>query len=402
MMDHKQPLQWIANAQSKLIETLIEWSNINSGSYHAAGVAEQAQHLKALYAGLADSVETHAMAPHETVNGRGELDSSPVGPLLHMKKRPHAPKQILLCGHLDTVFTPEEQFAARRDGNILHGPGVADMKGGLLVMYAALRALEESPLCENLGWEVVLNPDEEIGSYSSIEFLKKAAKDKDFGLIFEPALDDFGNCAGDRKGSGKITLVMRGVSAHAGRDFHKGANAIIAMSALLHEIHALNGQKEGLTINVGEIRGGTAINIVPDLAVARLDVRYEQPEHAIWLKAEIHKKLAVFQSHDKHSVEYYEHFERVPKPLVAGNQKLMEQIISLGKRLNQNFTHHPTGGVCDGNILWDAGLPNVDSLGVYGGHLHSHREYMLVDSLQARAELTALILLTYAAGEWSL
>lgn len=402
MQGHEPALHWIKDQKPNLINTLIDWSNINSGSFHPQGIERQAQAIQTLFSNLGAQLQTFALEPLRTLSDQAQLNEFPVGPLLKYSKRPHAPKQILLTGHMDTVFPEDSAFqSARLEGDKLFGPGVVDMKGGILVMYAALMALEQSPFADQIGWEIIFNPDEEIGSIGSAPYLREAAQGKDFGLIFEPAMDEHGCVVDKRKGSGKIAVAVTGVAAHAGRDFHSGINAITAMSDFILQVDQLNGQREGFTLNVGKLVGGIAENVVPEHAVARLDIRYEDVNDRQWLMNEMDKILERWKKNHKASIQIEPVFTRDPKNLNPKYQELLAQVILTGKALNQSIATKHSGGVCDGNILASAGLVNVDTLGVLGGGLHSESEFMLTDSLVTRAQLTALLLMRYAAGEWS-
>ena len=158
-----------------------------------------------------------------------------------------------------------------RDDGTLNGPGVADAKGGIVVMLHALQALEASPLAEHIGWEVLLNPDEEIGSPGSRPLIDSIAPRCDFGLLFEPALGD-NQLVSWRKGSGNFSLLVRGRSAHAGRAFAEGRNALVAAAKVVQAISDLNTDPE-VTFNVARIDGGSPMNVVPDLAIVRANVR---------------------------------------------------------------------------------------------------------------------------------
>jgi glutamate carboxypeptidase len=402
MQGHKSSLQWIENQKSNLIETLISWSDMNSGSFHVEGVRRQAKAVEALFNNLKAEFNTFELEPLRTLSDQGEIINFPIGPLLRYTKRPNAPKQILFTGHLDTVFPPDSSFQkARLEGDKLFGPGVVDMKGGILVMYAALMALEQSEFADQIGWEIIFNPDEEIGSLGSAPHLRDAAKGKDFGLIFEPAMDEHGCVVDKRKGSGKIAVAVKGVAAHAGRDFHKGVNAIAGLADFLLQVDNLNGQREGFTLNIGQVIGGIAENVVPENAVARLDIRYEEVGAREWLMKELDLIVAEWKKRHKATIQIEPVFTRDPKNLNPRYEELLNQVIITGQALNQTIHTKPSGGVCDGNILASAGLVNVDTLGVLGGGLHSDKEWMLTDSLVTRAQLTALLIIRYAAGEWS-
>ena len=160
-----------------------------------------------------------------TIDDEGLSSKQPLGEIIHIVKHPDAPKKIMLCIHMDTVYSQDDEFQTCQmtDGGQLNGPGVADAKGGLIVMLYALKTLEQSPLAGKIGWEVIINPDEEIGSPGSESFIRSRAPFCDFGLLFEPALPG-GHMVSDRKGTGNFTFIVRGKSAHSGRDFAAGRN----------------------------------------------------------------------------------------------------------------------------------------------------------------------------------
>lgn len=400
--NYQPSLDWIDAQHDRMVQTLIAWSRINSGSYHVEGVRRMREALAEAFVVLGGEAEVVPVAPLETIDTRGNVVQIPVAEALRIRKRPNAPIQVFLCGHMDTVFPKDSPFQEPKwlDDNTLNGPGVADLKGGLLVMLTALQALEKSPNAENIGWEILFNPDEEIGSQSSHPLLVEAAGRNHLGLIYEPALAD-GTLAGERKGSGNFVFVVRGKAAHAGRDFDKGRNAVALLGELIAKLYALNGQREGVTINTGKIEGGGPVNVVPDLAILRLNVRLPRVEDQAWVEQQFDTLIAEFNTREGFSVFRHGKFTRPAKPLSEKNHKLFDLLKSCGADLGLTIQHKPSGGCCDGNNLAAAGLPNIDTLGVRGGNIHSHDEFVLVDSLTERAKLSALLLLKLASGEVS-
>ena len=178
MKDYTAYLSPIDAALPAMRKTLVRLSNINSGSFNAAGVTAMAEAMRDVFAPLQANSELIGLEPHRSVNDAGQSITRPVGKALRLRLRPQAPLQVFFCGHLDTVFAADHAFPAVReiDADTLNGPGVADLKGGLLVLFQALMALECSPWKEKIGWTVLMNPDEEIGSVSSAPLLKEAAK----------------------------------------------------------------------------------------------------------------------------------------------------------------------------------------------------------------------------------
>lgn len=396
---HQPQLDWIRAQVPAQRDELLRLSNINSGSYNAAGVNAVADRVEALFAPLEAQAERIELAPHEVTDDRGQRARFPVGRALRLRKRPDAPLRVFLAGHLDTVFGADHPFQSARviDRDTLGGPGVADLKGGLLVMLLALAALERSPARERIGWEVLFNPDEEIGSEGSAPLFREGAARNHLGLVFEPSFPD-GNLAGARKGNGNFDLVAHGRAAHAGREPHLGRNAIRAAADCVAALDALNGQREGVTLNVGYVHGGGATNIVPDLCVAKFNVRTAAPEDEPWLRAQF-DRIVKDASREGLRLELHGAFTRPPKVMTPAIERLAGMIADCGRALGLSLAFMPTGGCCDGNNLAAAGLPNIDNLGVVGGEIHSAREFMRVSSLGERAQLSALLLLRLATGE---
>jgi glutamate carboxypeptidase len=267
------------------------------------------------------------------------------------------------------------------------------MKGGLAVMLAALAAVEASPHAAHMGYDVVINSDEETGSFSSAALLTDAARGKVAALTYEPALAD-GTLAGARGGTGNFSVVVRGRSAHAGRNPEEGRNAIVAAADVALRLSKAAGR--GLAVNPARIDGGGPNNVVPDLAVLRVNFRPRTQEDIA--RAQAHIDAAVVMSAAEHDVAISVHgsFNRPPKPVDDGAQALFERIRSVGLDLGIPIAWAPTGGVCDGNTIAAAGVPVVDTMGVRGGAIHSVDEYMIPESLPERAALSAVTILRIA------
>jgi glutamate carboxypeptidase len=405
MPQNYQPhLDWIRAQVPAMRDELLRLSAINSGSYNAAGVNAVSDRMEALFAPLGATAERIELPKHRTTSDRGAAFERPIGRALRLRRRADAPLRVALVGHMDTVFAADHAFQQPRalDDDTLNGPGVADLKGGLLVMLLALSALERSPWKERIGWEVVLNPDEEIGSEGSAPLLREAAGRGRIGLVYEPSFPD-GHLAGARKGSGNFDLVVRGRAAHAGRDHALGRNAIRAAADAAAALDQLNGRRDGVTINVGYVHGGGPANIVPDLCVLRFNVRTSRPDDEAWMLQELASIVTALNARDGIRADAPGHFTRPPKVPTPEFERLAGMIGDCGRQLGVALEFKPTGGACDGNNLAAAGLPNVDNLGVVGGEIHSDREYMKVSSIGERAQLSALLLMRLASGEltWS-
>lgn len=398
--DIQMQLDWIASQQPHMVFLTESWSRINSGSYHVEGVRKFRKALEDNFHWLGGDMQVVPLAPLTQIDSQGNEKQVEIAEALVITKRPEAPIQVVLVGHMDTVYGIDHPFQepVYATEGILNGPGVADLKGGLVVMLKALEALEQFPGKEQLGWTVILNPDEEIGSISSDPLLKQYSAGKHLGLIYEPALAD-GSLAGERKGSGNFSIVVKGKAAHAGRNPEEGRNAIVACAELTWQIFELNGKREGLTVNPGKVEGGGPLNMVPDLAILRFNIRTKQREDEAWVLAEIQNILDGFRNRDGISVQLHGHFTRQPKPMAPANKALFDMVLSCGEALGLAIGIKPSGGCCDGNNLWKHGVPNVDTLGVRGAHIHSAQEIVYLDSLAERAQLSALLLMRLANGD---
>ncbi len=392
---------WIDAQLNELCAATLRLSNRNSGSFNMDGVRAVGEMMLERYAPLGCTHEWLSLNPYNRTADDGRTTRTPIGPALRLRMRPTAPLQIFLGGHLDTVFAADHPFQqARQDGDdSLHGPGVADLKGGLMVMWAALAALERSPHRERIGWEVLLNPDEEIGSRGSDPLLREAAARNHFGLIFEPSFPD-GGLASARKGSGNFDVVVHGRAAHAGRNPEDGRNALRAAADIISAVDRLNGQRVGVTFNPGYVRGGGALNVVPDLCVFKFNVRTGVPDDARWVEEELDSILTHAQR-DGIRIDLHGGFTRPPKQVDARLERLMGLLGDCGRDLGTPLTFSPTGGCCDGNNLAAYGLANVDNLGVVGRDIHSDQERMRISSLTERAKVSALLLLRLANGDIS-
>ena len=397
--EHRKALDSLAGQTDDMLAKTRQLAGINSGSFNAQGVAQVAEQLAAWFRPLADTVETVATPPLRQLADDGTFVDRPMGPTLVMRKRSGASRRVLLAGHLDTVFPQSSTFqAVDQRSDRLHGPGVADLKGGLVVMRQALMALEQLPDAQSMGWTVVLNPDEEIGSIGSSPLLEHEARQHDIGMIYEPSLPN-GNLVAGRKGSGNFQVLVRGRAAHAGREHHLGRNAIRALADATVAIDSLNGQRQGVTVNVGQITGGGPVNIVPDLAILRLNVRLQQPSDQAWVSDELQKIIREINTRDGIETSLHGGFTRPPKLRTAALESLIGSISECRDLLGMDFAWEDTGGCCDGNNLAAAGVPNIDNLGVVGANIHSHQEYMNIPSFVPRAQLSALLLMRLASDD---
>jgi glutamate carboxypeptidase len=297
---------------------------------------------------------------------------------------------------MDTVFAADHPFQATSwlEDGVLGGPGVADMKGGIAVMLAALKAVEEGGAAPSLGYEIILNSDEEVGSPGSAGLIAEAARGKRAALTYEPAALPDGTLAGARPGSGNFSFVVRGRSAHAGRNPEDGRNAIVAAAQLA--VWLDTHQDDGIKINSARIDGGGPNNVVPDLAILRVNVRPRTPQDETRARERIEEDVTAVVAVHGVDVEIHGGFGRPPKPMTPEAETLFNLVKQAGADLGQSIGWHATGGVCDGNNIAACGVPVVDTMGVRGGKIHSADEYLIVDSLNERAALSALTILRLA------
>lgn len=387
-----------------LIAQTERWSAINSGSLELAGLTTMAAKLLDVMAALPGDVTTIPLPDTSRVRADGGVEPRAHGQALQCRVRPDAPIQIALTGHYDTVFPAAHPFQAPRrgEGDILHGPGVADMKGGLSIMLAALRAFEATGSAAHaVGYTVLISPDEEIGSPASAPLLAELGARSHLGMTYEPALPD-GRLAGARKGSGNYSLVFKGRSAHVGRAFVEGRSALLAAADAALRLDALNGRREGVTVNSGAIDGGGPTNVVPDTAVLRFNVRAPSEADRAWADGEIAAIVEGMNARDGVTAHLHGAFSRPPKPMTPAFAAMLNWTHRAGQSLGLDLAWASTGGVCEGNNLAAVGCANVDTLGVRGGHLHSDQEFAVMSSFAERAKLSFLLLTGIATGQFDL
>lgn len=374
------------------------WSAVNTGTANLAGLAEQAGMLAEAFGALPGEVELVDPAPVTAIAADGSAYDKPHGQNMVVRVRPQANRRILLTGHMDTVFPEDHPFQRQTwlDGETLNGPGVADMKGGIAVMLHALLAFEAAPHASALGYDVLINSDEETGSLASAGLIAELAAGKLAALTYEPAALPDGTLAHERGGTGNYSITVTGKSAHAGRNPHEGRNAIVAAADLILRLKALESAE--ITINPAKLEGGAANNVVPDHAVLRFNVRPKSTQAAETFDSDLNALLRSIEA--AHQVATHRHggVTRPPKKVDARAQQLFDLVRQCGTELGQTIRWQSTGGVCDGNNIAACGVPVVDTMGVRGGAIHSPDEYLIVPSLAERAALSARVIERLAQG----
>jgi glutamate carboxypeptidase len=293
---------------------------------------------------------------------------------------------------MDTVFPADHHFQTLRwlDDGTLNGPGVADMKGGIAVMLAALKVAESSGKLARTGYQILINSDEEVGSPSSAKLIAQLAQNKLAALTYEPALPD-GTLAGERGGSGNFSIIISGKSAHAGRNPDDGRNALLAAADLALRLKRLS--REGLSVNPAKIDGGGPNNVVPDHAILRVNFRPRTPEIVQQTDVDLRRIIADIEREHEVRAHLHGSFGRPPKPIDDEAAKLFGLVKQCGADLGIAVAWRSSGGVCDGNNIAACGVPVVDTMGVRGGSIHSSDEFLIVESLVERAQLSALTIM---------
>ncbi len=384
-------------ARTAELGALLErWANINSGSGHAAGLARMADTLRA------DFSRAFPAATIEEINTDAPGFNPPGSRALRIRLRPAAPTQVFLCGHYDTVYEADDAFQVCRwlDATTLNGPGVADMKGGLVTILAALQAFEATPHAASVGWEVLLTPDEETGSHGTAHLFRGAARDHQFGFVFEPGRPN-GNIIHSRKGTGGLVATCHGRAAHAAKVPNDGRSAILALAEFQLDAAKIPSEMPDVMVNVGNIRGGTAAtNVVPHFAESEIDIRITKIADSEPLLARFQALADRINTRDGIKLTLKGGFNRPPKECLPAEEAVFPEWQRAARDVGvPEFTWVHGGGGSDGNFLTAGGLPNLDGIGPIGDNLHSDREFCRVETIAPRAQIVALFLHRVAAGE---
>ena len=363
--------------------------NIDCGSYTPKGVNEVATWVAAEFAALGATVERRP-------DPNGRFGDTVIGTWSNAALAGKGPR-VLLIGHMDTVF--DEGTAVKRpfriEDGVAYGPGVTDMKGGLLTGLYAIRALRSvfgagaALPFERLTY--LATPDEEIGSPSSRPHIEAVAAETDVCLCLECARAN-GDFVSSRKGIADLKVSIYGRAAHAGVEPEKGRSAILAGAELVREIHDLNGRWPGVTANVGVFKAGTRPNIVCDEARLEIDLRATSGEALDAAIASI-GELAAAPSVPDVTIDIDEMAGWRPMEKLERSGRLVDMTIALASRLGFETKDAATGGAGDANTTSGMGVPTIDGLGPIGGRDHSPDEYLEVDSIVPRTALVAALLL---------
>ncbi len=395
----------LAARHDELVSTLAEHVAIPTGHSDRPGLDEYRGLLAERLKGLGATIELRAGESRpwwldHSGRSRAAIEAEteePLPVLIARKQTGHDSPRVMIAGHLDTVHDPKGSFREMTiDGakKFATGPGVVDMKGGVLIAIAALEALAEAGV--DCNWTVVLNGDEETGSFQSAGILHDVAGEHDLGIAVEPALAD-GSLAIERMGSGQCMIEVFGRSAHVGREFEKGLSAVTKLAEVLLMLSKMARPSEGRIVNAGPLKGGVVTNAVPDYAACWVNVRYRDAEAGDVLGRMI-DELATAEE-EVPRVVVHRRWNRPAKPATDAVAAFARGIQAAAAALGQELPFASTGGVCDGNIMQAAGLPTLDTLGVRGGNLHRPDEFIELASLVDRSQLLATVLSRIAAGE---
>ena len=360
------------------LETLV---NIDCGSFSPVGVNRIADRCEQRFLAFGWDVERRH---HEPVSGAPQLGDLVIG-----RRQGSGGPRVLVVGHTDTVF--DDGTAAERpfriEGSRARGPGVSDMKAGLLTGFFAMHALQDAGVEGFEHVTYVCNPDEEIGSPFSGPTIQELALEHDVGFVLEGARAN-GDIVSARKATTDYVLTVQGRAAHAGVEPEKGRNAIAAAASLVDALQALNGRWPGVTVNVGTIEGGTRVNVVPARCTLQVDLRSPTVASLDAAQDEIERVCAAVAQPDI-SVAVVRDAGHRPMEKTPAIAALVERAVALAAELGFELRDAATGGMSDANTIAAAGTPVIDGLGPIGGDDHAPAEWLDLDSVVPRTALLA-------------
>lgn len=369
------------------LETLV---NIDSGSEDPEGLAAVRRFFQERFAKLGWSVEAR-----DFKDGRVPCleAASPAA------TKENGPFAFLFLGHMDTVFvkgtTAQRPFAIR--GNKAIGPGVSDMKAGLVTMLHVAEIISAHGLAADLPICMAFNSDEEVGSQGSRAWLEALAQKSERVFVFEPCRVT-GHRVLHRKGGGGFDILCHGKAAHAGAEPDKGANAVVELAHQVLAIADFAKPDLGSSVNVTVISGGQANNVIPDFARAAVDVRFSSVAEAQRLEA-CFRNLPQNTVTEGVRLEVKGGFSRMPMVPSEKTERLWDHMAGIGQSIGLEMKLTATGGCSDGNFTAALGIPTVDALGPIGGDAHNEDEYVQLSSIVPNTLLICLVLQAAAAGE---
>ena len=363
--------------------------NMDSGSGDAPGLAKVATFFQERFERLGWQVRRFEF----------QAGAVPCLEIVNRESRPGDGKfDFLFLGHMDTVFAPGTAAArpfSVRDGRA-YGPGVCDMKAGLVSVLHAAEAAQQAGFCEALSVCIAFNSDEEVGSRGSRAWFEELAAKSRRVLVFEPCRAT-GHRVLERKGVAGFEILCHGRAAHAGVEPEKGANAVLELARQVIAASGFARPEAQTTVNVTTIAGGTADNVIPDFAKAGFDIRVATLEEARRIE-ESFRGLAAGGHADGVRVEVQGEVNRLPMVPGEHTLALWERIAAIGEGLGMEMKLIATGGGSDGNFTAAMGVPTVDAMGPQGGRAHSEEEYLILKSVVPNIELVVAIMKAAAEG----
>lgn len=372
---------YLAEHEQEMITLLKQLAGINSYTGNKSGVDAVATRIQQECERMGLTVRRQVQA---------EVGDNLV---IETAARTRGVKGMLLCGHMDTVFPEELGFnTVRQEGNVIYGPGVADMKSGLVAGIFIFKAFKAAGVLNSKSIAFICNSDEETGSAMSAALIAEEAGKSRAAFVLEGAGDN-GELVIGRKGRVSFRLVVTGQAGHAGSVREHKASAVLELARQVQALEALNDPSAGTSVNVGRIEGGVGPNTVAEHAVATAECRFMTSEAGDAAWEAITQLAAAPQTTGTTSV-----VERISfRPPMTTNEQihmLYSRVEAVGKAMNIPVRSMHRGGGSDANIIAQAGIPVVDGLGPIGGKLHSTDEYLLADSIVERTTLAAVALHT--------
>ncbi len=362
--------------QDEMLERLATLVNIDSGTGQIEGINVIMRYLREWIEQLGFSVTLHE---HPTF-----------GSNLVARRTGKGTARLLLVGHVDTVYGPgaATTHPFTLQNGLAYGPGVIDMKSGVVMCLYSLRTLLETGFDQYGKLTVVFNNDEEVGSVGSAPLLRDIAQDMDVGLVLESSRAAE-IVTRSRKGADKYVLEIAGIPAHSGAEPHKGRSAVIELAHKMIAMHMLNTLYPGITCNVTRISSSEPLNVVPDMARCHISIRAID-QKGLDLAAVAMTQIAAGCIIPDTSAILTRNPGRQPYQATPEVLRLVEMARAEGVALGFHIIAEGKGGVSDANTLMEAGIPALDSLGPVGGGMHDlKREFLRVDSLPIRGALLA-------------
>jgi glutamate carboxypeptidase len=380
-----EALDAVGRAEGELLTILERWVRINSFTENLEGVNRMGAALEADMAPLRLALE------RRTSDGFGD----------HLIWRTPAwgsAAGLLLVGHHDTVFPPGTFDCFEREGDRVRGPGVLDMKGGLLVVRTALAALAEVGLLDRIPLAVISVADEEVGSPTSRDVIEDLARGARGALVFEAGrVDD--SIVTRRKGTGSFLITARGVAVHAGNAHAEGVNAIWALSRLIDRLQRFTDYDRGVTVNVGVVKGGEAKNTVPAHAECGVDFRFVRARDGIELVAAVDRAAREIAADSGATLSISGGVRRPPLERGEASGELAALYSECARRHGLGGGECPlVGGGSDANTVSAIGVPAIDALGPRGRGFHTHNEYIEVATLVPRTKALVETILALSGG----